>query len=197
MDLPVASHRKIVDWWAENTTNSNLYIGNGPYKIRNNSDKAWDKKSELPKQLRLARNTGGVQGNVFFSAKSLMESNADVVKHLRRKYYKREPLPPASPWMSGRATANLIIKSMQKVNDSILLNFKGLKSYRFMLIYPSGRKTKSHYPIKKLLVKLPVGDSPSIILPKKILRKQKQIAVIFIDRYGRESKAIVVDLNQK
>ena len=66
-----------------------------------------------------------------------------------------------------------------------------------MLIYPSGRKTKSHYPIKKLLVKLPVGDSPSIILPKKILRKQKQIAVIFIDRYGRESKAIVVDLNQK
>ncbi len=33
MDLPVASHRKIVDWWAQNTIGSNLYIGNGAYKV--------------------------------------------------------------------------------------------------------------------------------------------------------------------
>ncbi len=194
MDLPVASHRKIVDWWAENTTNSNLYIGNGPYKIRNNSDKAWEKKNELPKQLRFARNTKGVQGNVFFSAKSLMESNADVVKHLRRKYYKWEALPPTSPWMSGQATANLEIKSTQKTNDAIVLNFKSLKSYQFITIYPSGKKLQSRYPIKKLLGKFPVGDSSSIILPKRILGKRKHIAVILIDRFGRESEPIVVDL---
>ncbi|WP_373516216.1 glycoside hydrolase family 10 protein [Pricia sp.] len=194
MDLPVASHRKIVDWWAENSTNGNLYIGNGPYKIRNNSDKAWDKKRELPKQLRLARNTGGVQGNVFFSAKSLMESNADVVKYLRRKFYKWAALPPASPWMSGGATANVEFESMQKINDSIVLNFKDLRDYRFITIYPSGRKTKSRYPIKKLLGKLAVDNNNSIILPKTILGQQKQIALIFIDRFGRESQAIIVDL---
>ncbi|SDE75098.1 Uncharacterized lipoprotein YddW, UPF0748 family [Pricia antarctica] len=194
MDLPVASHRKIVHWWAENTTNSNLYIGNGPYKIRNNNDKAWDKKNELPKQLRFARDTKGVQGNAFFSAKSLMESKADVVKHLRRKYYKREALPPTSPWMSGRATAHLEIKSTQKTNDAIVINFRDLKPFQFITIYPSVKKLQSRYPIKKLLVKFPIVDSSSIILPKRILGKRKQIAVILIDRFGRESEPIVVDL---
>ncbi len=194
MDLPVASHRKIVDWWAENTTNSNLYIGNGPYKIRNNSDKAWDIKNELPKQLRLARNTGAVQGNVFFSAKSLMESNADVVKYLRRNYYKREALPPTSPWMSGQATAKLELKSIQHTNDSIVLNFKDLTAYRFMIVYPSGKKIKSRYPMKRMLAKLSVGDNNSIILPKKILGKRKRVAVLLIDRFGREYEALVVDL---
>ncbi len=194
MDLPVASHRKIVDWWANNNMNANLYIGNGPYKIRNNSDKAWDRKKELPDQLRLARNTRAVKGNVFFSAKSLMESNADVVKHLRRKYYKTEALPPTSPWMSGRATANFEIKSKQDINDSIVLYFNDLNAYRYALIYPSGQKIKSHYPIKRMLAKLSVVDSNSIIVPNKILGKRKQIAVICIDRFGRESEAIIVDL---
>lgn len=194
MDLPAASHRKIVDWWAENSTNSNLYIGNGPYKIRNNSDKAWDKKKELPKQLRLARNTRAVKGNVFFSAKSLMENNADVVNYLRRKYYKRKALPPTSPWISGKATTFVEFKSIQTVGDSIILNFKDLNAYQFMAVYPSGRKVKSYYPIKKLIAKLPVDDSTWIALPRKILGKQKQFAVVFIDRYGRESEPIVVDL---
>src|SRR5690606_6356433 len=29
MDYPVASHRKIVDWWARNKAQTNVYIGNG------------------------------------------------------------------------------------------------------------------------------------------------------------------------
>jgi len=65
MDLSVASHRKILEWWAANSTNTNLYIGNGPYKIRNNSDKAWDNIKELPDQLTLARRTS-CTGQRFF-----------------------------------------------------------------------------------------------------------------------------------
>ncbi|HMB63625.1 MAG TPA: family 10 glycosylhydrolase, partial [Eudoraea sp.] len=67
MNLPVASHEKIVNWWANDSIASNLYIGNAAYKIRNNPDKAWKKKKELPNQLKLARSTSKVQGNVLFS----------------------------------------------------------------------------------------------------------------------------------
>ena len=83
MDLPVASHSKIVKWWANNSSNTNLYIGNGAYKVRNNSDNAWDNKKELPDQLKLARNTKQVQGNVLFSAKSLMVNNQDIAKYIK------------------------------------------------------------------------------------------------------------------
>jgi len=196
MDLPVASHRKITDWWAQNSTNSNLYIGNGPYKIRNNSDKAWDSKNELPEQLRFARNTRAVKGNVFFSAKSLMDDNADVVKKLRRKYYRREALPPASPWMQGQATAPIVLTSIQRTNDGTALSFEDVKPYRFVTVHPTGRKAKTHYPLKRMLAKLPVEEGGPIILPERILGKRKRVALIFIDRFGRASEPKRVDLKE-
>jgi len=53
---PVASHRKIVDWWSNNSENTNLYNCNyGPYKKKNNSDKLGTIKRKLPEQLKFAR----------------------------------------------------------------------------------------------------------------------------------------------
>lgn len=196
MDLPVASHRKIVDWWAQNSTNTNLYIGNGPYKIRNNSDEAWQNKKELPDQLTLARKTETVQGNVFFSAKSLMQKNADVVEYLKKKYYKREALPPISSVSKMDSPTNPEFKSLQQKNDSIKLNFNDLTDFRFASIYPSGKKIKEHYSIKKSLSKIPVTNKTTLNVSKEILQKKKYIALIFIDKYGRESEAKIIHLNQ-
>ncbi|HDZ14532.1 hypothetical protein LCGC14_0939860 [marine sediment metagenome] len=197
MELPVASHRKIVDWWAKNSINTNLYIGNGPYKIRNNADKAWDKKRELSDQLNHARHTKAVKGNVFFSAKSLIENNTDVTKLIYRKFYKKEALPPTSPWISGKSDSPISMESIQKVNDYFILEFNNLQEFEFLTIYPSGFRAKSQYAIQKLLAKLPITHSNKIQLTPRIIGQRNQIALVFIDRYGRESEAIVVDLNQQ
>ncbi|MFC3417268.1 glycoside hydrolase family 10 protein [Algoriphagus hitonicola] len=42
MDYELASYRKLNDWWSINNFGTHIYIGNGPYKIRDNADKAWD-----------------------------------------------------------------------------------------------------------------------------------------------------------
>lgn len=94
LDYPVASHKKLVSWWAANAQGTQVYIGNGPYKIRKNPDKAWENKRELPKQIALARETPNIDGNVFFSAKSLMGDNKDVVTLLGKKLYSRPALVP-------------------------------------------------------------------------------------------------------
>ncbi len=196
MELPVASHRKIVDWWSNNSKLTNLYIGNGPYKIRNNSDKAWENKKELPDQLMYARKKDAVQGNVFFSAKSLMQKNADVVEYLKKRYYKREALPPISSSAKIDFPSKLEFKSLQQKSESILLYFNDLSSYRFAIIYPSGEKIKKKYSIKKLMSKIPVNDMTSVKIPEEIIRKRKYIALIFIDRYGRKSEPKIIHLNQ-
>ncbi|MGB5554746.1 MAG: family 10 glycosylhydrolase [Flavobacteriaceae bacterium] len=196
MELPVASHRKIVDWWASNSPNTNLYIGNGPYKIRNNSDKAWDEIKELPNQLNWARKTTSVQGNVFFSAKSLIDNNADVVDYLKKKFYKRSALPPISSAAPNISSSDIEFESLVKENNRISLNFKDLKSYRFSTIYPSGKKTKPHYSTKKLLLKLPVTESNSIKIPIEAVQNRKYIALIFIDKYNRESAPKIIHLKQ-
>jgi len=194
MDLNVASHQKIVDWWAKNSTNTNLYIGNGPYKIRNNSDKAWNNKKELPDQLNLARKIESVQGNVFFSAKSLMQKNSDVVKYLKRKYYKREALPPTSSNINKPPVKKIEFNLLEKNGNHIKLIFNDLEDYRFGLVYPSGKKKKADYPIKKLLAKVAVDKDNSIKIPLESVQRKKYIALYFIDFYGRESEPIIVHL---
>lgn len=196
MELPVASHRKIVDWWSSNAQNTNLYIGNGPYKIRNNNDKAWDKKKELPNQLLYAREKSAVQGNAFFSAKSLMKNNDDVVRHLKKKYYKTAALPPVSVLTSQKAIDFIEPKSIRKSNTSIILDFNNLESIRYALVYPSGKNEKEVYPLKKLITKLPVQDKKEVILPLERIKKRKYVALTFIDFYGQQSKPIIVHLKK-
>jgi len=196
MDLPVASHRKIVNWWAQNSTNTNLYIGNGPYKIRNNSDKAWENKKELPDQLTFARKTEAVQGNVLFSAKSLMQKNSDVVKYLKKKYYKREALPHSSVNVNIPPVKNIEFKLLERNESHIKLIFNNLEDCRFALIYPSGKKKKANYSIKKLSAKVAVNSDNSIEVALESIQRKKYIAVRFIDFYGRESESIIVNLSQ-
>ncbi|MBT8298034.1 MAG: family 10 glycosylhydrolase [Maribacter sp.] len=196
MDLPVASHFKIVDWWSKNSSNTNLYIGNGAYKIRNNSDKAWENKKELPNQLKLARNTQAVKGNVFFSAKSLMTNKNDVVEHIKKKYYKTKALPPISPLSPINKNEDIEFDTFNKENGLIQLNFKNLEHHRYAMVYSSGRKIKSEYPMKKLISKVPVKEN-QINLPATIIDDKKQIALTFITKFGQESAPILIQLNQK
>jgi len=196
MDLPVASHKKIVDWWANNSTNTNLYIGNGPYKIRNNSDKAWAKKKELPNQILYARKKESVNGNVFFSAKSLMQKNGDVVRQLKRRYYKRPALPPTSRFQNSNSFSKLEFESMEKKNDAIVLNFNDLTDYSFATIYRSGKKEKKHYPLKNLILKIPINNKRWLQIPKENIGKRKEITLLFIDKYGRTSEPKIIHLKQ-
>ncbi|MFH6605002.1 glycoside hydrolase family 10 protein [Maribacter algicola] len=196
MDLPVASHRKIVDWWANNTVNTNLYIGNGPYKIRNNSDKAWDDKKELPNQLILSRNTQEVQGNVFFSAKSLMDNNGDIVKYIKRKYYRQPALPPISSYAMKGVKRDPDFKSATIRDNRIELNFSDLDGHRYALIHPTGKKAKEHYPIKSLLARVPINDKNQISVDKALVGRKKRVAIVLIDRFGLKSEPKIILLNQ-
>ena len=196
MELPVASHRKIVDWWSSNSQNTNLYIGNGPYKIRNNSDIAWDKKRELPNQISYARAKKAINGNAFFSAKSLMKDNKDVVKHLKKRFYKNIALPPVSN-LASQENQNLVqLESQNKSSNTIDLKFNNLQSIRYAMLYPVMKNENETYPIKKLIAKLPVQNGEDLILPLEMIKKRKRIAITFIDFFGRESQPIIVHLDK-
>jgi hypothetical protein len=194
MDLPVASHTKIVDWWSNNSSNTNLYIGNGAYKIRSNSDKAWENKKEIPNQLRLARKTEPVNGNVFFSAKSLMNKNKDVVELIKKKYYKNKALPPISPLSPIIKNEAITLDAFKKESGLIQLKFKNIEHHRYVMVYASGRKKKSDYPMKKLISKVLINDN-QVNLPSNIFDDKKQIALTFITKFGQESDPILIHLN--
>lgn len=192
MDLPVASHRKIVDWWSQNSRNTKLYIGNGAYKVRNNSDTAWEQKEELPNQFKLARKTDKVSGNILFSAKSLMNDNPDVVAYLKQKYYQLPALTPEMQQYRREIPEELKLVSSVKKEDSIQLDFKGISEMSYVLFYTSGKKAKDTYPMKKLVRKINIlGNTGQINIPSALINS-RHIAISFLDRYSRESTPILI-----
>ncbi len=94
MEHPLASHRKLNDWWSNNSFGTNIYIGNGPYKIREDSDVAWKNPREINTQVSYTRTLPQIQGNAFFSAKSMMMKNQDVAQLLKTELYNEPTLPP-------------------------------------------------------------------------------------------------------
>ncbi len=198
MDLPVASHKKIVDWWSKNNYNTNLYIGNGPYKIRNNSDKAWDKKKELPNQLRFARENNNVIGNVFFSAKSLMSDKEDVLKILKKKYYHNIALPPTSP-LSKNEFHNEIIETQFEEKNGLLhfsIPSEERQNLRYALVYVVKKESKLNLEnTDKLVAKIPLSDSGNFSFDSSIIKGRKLLALTFINNFGQESQPKIISIN--
>jgi uncharacterized lipoprotein YddW (UPF0748 family) len=198
MDLPVASHKKIVAWWSKNSANTNLYIGNGPYKIRNNSDKAWDNKKELPNQLRFARGDKNIIGNVFFSAKSLMSNKEDVLKILKKKYYHNIALPPPSP-LQKNTFQNEIIAFHFEEKDGLLqfkISSNERQNLRYALVYVAKKESRLNLEsTDKLVVKIPLSDPGSFSFDRSGINGKKLLALTFINNYGQESKPKIIRLN--
>lgn len=196
LELPVASHRKIVDWWSKNSKGAHLYIGNGAYKVRNNSDAAWNEKKELPNQVALARSYDNVLGNILFSAKSLMKENQDVVEYLKRRYYKYPALTPVQASSKVPVPNPPEITKIALQGESIILTLSTKGQFKQALLYQSGKKAKATYPIQKLIAKIPLEHDANVLeISRKVWPKGHR-ALVFLDNYGRETKPIIIHHNQ-
>lgn len=89
-----ADFRHLVDWWAEHSGGSKLYIGHALYKIDNNVDPNWENPREIPEQIKLLRRYKSVSGSVFFSARWLKTNPLGVFDSLRNNHYYYPSLTP-------------------------------------------------------------------------------------------------------
>ena len=188
MDYPAASHRKITEWWANQNTNTKLYMGNGAYKVRNNADKAWDNKQELSKQLELSRSTAKVEGNVFFSAKSLPQ-HQDVSKKIKRKFYQGPIDTPVNSQKTGRTISTPVIISNRtnaKKQDICISFYDSVPT--FLSIYK--RKTRNtHLPRLVKKVYLPAYESQHCF---ELDYHSKKIEFAIKDAFGNESQPVLL-----
>ncbi len=196
LDYHLASHKKLVQWWISYSGNANLYIGNGPYKIKNNADKAWNKKKELPLQISEARKYSQVQGNVFFSAKSLMvPENKKVVDHLKKNYYQYPALTPSFPGKVQLPDTPEFIK-IDNVSGNLNIQVKitDPSSLSFIVLYAAdeGMQVQINNPaqiIGKYWIKeLEQKDDTTVLqVNSSLLAGKKLGAVTVINRFNVES----------
>lgn len=199
LKLPVASHKILANWWVKNSINTNLYIGNGAYKVYNNSDSNWDKTKELPKQIALGRRLDKIQGNVFFSAKSLVSEREDLVRYLKSNTYPYPSLTPESAHRPIALQAKPKIKNIIDRGSFLEIHFisDSTPPLRFANVYKikSAQRKPKLRPLD-LLAKVSVAQKESFTVGKGLFGKKGILAITFTDAYRRESEAIIINLNQ-
>jgi uncharacterized lipoprotein YddW (UPF0748 family) len=209
LDHPLASHRKIVTWWTGMAKNTNLYIGNGPYKIKSDSDKAWENPEEIPRQVDLGRQFPEVKGHAYFSAKSLI-NHPEVADLLRQGQYRFPALGPSSPLHRGINTTLPAFRGWRTDKQGLYISLAlpqpdslGRGIMREALVYGSpndGQFTLDH-PGHILLHQgfwyADPADENSLFIPKKTLRKHPYLAITFRDLYGYEGPAIRLKVTSK
>ena len=93
---------KLVPWWKSVRNDRHLYPGLGLYRAdRNTFTGALFKPTEIPNQIRFAREMEGVQGTVLFRAKNVTRFQSQGFRDtLQTDLYRQPALPPTMAWKS-------------------------------------------------------------------------------------------------
>lgn len=85
-----ADYATLVDWWVNETagTGVKLYIGHAAYKLADANEKDWNSADVLIDQLTYNEQFSSVAGDIYFSAKDLLNNTKNVADRLKA-YYKQ------------------------------------------------------------------------------------------------------------
>jgi uncharacterized lipoprotein YddW (UPF0748 family) len=194
MEHRLASHRILADWWSNTSYGVPVYLGNGPYKIRDDSDVAWKEPKELISQVHYGRTLPQIQGNAFFSAKSMYQKNQDIAQLLKKDAYDHPVLPPAFEPKSPFSVASPVIIDLQSLVGKTQLKLdKSLDaSLRYVLIQEGNDLSTLH---QGTLHKTWLGDSKTLSLELPPINS-RYLAVRWVDRFGRQVHSQVLQLTK-
>ncbi|GAB3660071.1 hypothetical protein GCM10028791_33830 [Echinicola sediminis] len=186
MDFPQAAHKKLVQWWGEKAKGTKIYIGNGPYKIRNDADQAWKDSYEIPNQVALARQNEAIKGNVYFRARSLMGGNRDVAGLLMQNLYNKPVLAP------GKALTG-VIQNLQPVIDGKHMSTKGLQlsignAYLAKSVVLYGYSRQGKWEMIEEQYTATSIDGETFMFDHFLLHQYDYLALGFLGNYGESSE---------
>ena len=200
LDHPKASYSKLLKWWSENSKNTAIYIGNGTYKINADSDKKWNNPYEIPNQIDITRTYKNIQGNAFFSAKSFVKKNQNVAQLLVENQYKYPALPYAVPNSKKILIECPAINSISKdsTNSSCTIKYPSNYQVRYVMIYRAKKTFKidvnNPSQIIDKITLVQKCDTFKVNIPMEKGDENNTCAITYIDFYGNESEATIVNL---
>ena len=192
MEHRLASHRILADWWSNTSYGIPIYLGNGPYKIRDDSDVAWKNPEELINQVHYGRTLPQVQGNSFFSAKSIFQKNKDVAQLLKKEVYDQPVLPPGFEPEKPVQVMQPLILNVQSSSSKIQFQLEKQldPSIRYALVQGGNDLNSIHLtPLHKVWVGM--TQKSSLEFPQL---NSNYLAIRWVDSFGRVIHSQVLQL---
>ena len=191
---PVADYETLVKWWARNTENRPLFIGQSVMNTVQNADPKNPSINQLPRKMALQRAYQTFGGSCQWPASAVVENAGKYRDALIAEYHKYLALPPVFDFMDNEAPAK--VRKMKPVwtEDGYILFWTAPK-------YKEEMNRAVQYVVYRFNDKEKVNiDDPSHIvaitrdnfykLPYEDGKTKYRYVVTALDRLHNESKSV-------
>ena len=191
---PVADYETLVKWWARNTENRPLFIGQSVMNTVQNADPKNPSINQLPRKMALQRAYQTIGGSCQWPASAVVENVGKYRDALIAEYHKYPALPPVFDFIDNEAPAK--VRKMKPVwtEDGYILFWTAPK-------YKEEMNRAVQYVIYRFNDKEKVNiDDPSHIvaitrdnfykLPYEDGKTKYRYVVTALDRLHNESKSV-------
>lgn len=191
---PVADYETLVKWWARNTENRPLFIGQSVMNTVQNADPKNPSINQLPRKMALQRAYQTIGGSCQWTASAVVENAGKYRDALIAEYHKYPALPPVFDFMDNEAPAK--VRKMKPVwtEDGYILFWTAPK-------YKEEMNRAVQYVVYRFNDKEKVNiDDPSHIvaitrdnfykLPYEDGKTKYRYVVTALDRLHNESKSV-------
>ena len=191
---PVADFETLVKWWARNTENRPLFIGQSVMNTVQNADPKNPSINQLPRKMALQRAYQTIGGSCQWPASAVVENAGKYRDALIAEYHKYPALPPVFDFMDNEAPAK--VRKMKPVwtEDGYILFWTAPK-------YKEEMNRAVQYVVYRFNDKEKVNiDDPSHIvaitrdnfykLPYEDGKTKYRYVVTALDRLHNESKSV-------
>ena len=100
---PVADYETLIKWWAKNTENRPLFIGQSVMNTIQNADPSNPSVNQLPRKMALQRAYQTIGGSCQWPASAVVENAGKYRDALMAEYHKYPALPPVFDFMDNEA----------------------------------------------------------------------------------------------
>ena len=191
---PAADYETLVKWWAKNTDNRPLFIGQSVMNTIQNADPKNPSMNQLPRKMALERAYQTIGGSCQWPASAVVENAGKYRDALVQEYHKYPALVPVFDFMDDKAPGK--VRKVKKVwtEDGYMLFWTPPKAKDEMdravqyVVYRFGDKEKVNIDDASHIVA--VTRNNFYKLPYKDGKNKYRYVVTALDRLHNESKSV-------
>ena len=191
---PAADYETLVKWWAKNTENRPLFIGQSVMNTVQNADPKNPSINQLPRKMALERAYQTIGGSCQWYAAAVVENAGKYRDALVQEYHKYPALIPVFDFMDDKAPGK--VRKMKKVwtEDGYILFWTAPKAETEMdkaiqyVVYRFGPKEKVNLDDPSHIVA--ITRNPFYKLPYETGKTKYRYVVTALDRIHNESKSV-------
>lgn len=191
---PAADYETLVKWWAKNTENRPLFIGQSVMNTIQNADPKNLSMNQLPRKMALERAYQTIGGSCQWPASAVVENAGKYRDALVQEYHKYPALVPVFDFMDDKAPGK--VRKVKKVwtEDGYMLFWTPPKAKDEMdravqyVVYRFGDKEKVNIDDASHIVA--VTRNNFYKLPYKDGKNKYRYVVTALDRLHNESKSV-------